>query len=563
MINVSAGVAKSTTADQQESVAEDYNTTSPYRHEGYDGKVAIQCGDGTNTISISIAGSSNVDTSTVYIKLSSQARPKPTCCKRIRDECEPRNSGEPVSKVPRKLISSVAEPDKSTMDINSFSQARPKPTCCKRIPAEGEPRNIGEPVSKAPGKLISSVAEPDKSTMDINSFSQARPKPTCCKRIFDEGVAEHDHTKHPDTSTTALTPTCSSQTSTSSGRDVKPQWWREIRLLTKLEQKAECAFVSLLYGCNSIHVVMAVMLGESLRNKTKYDMVMMHTCDVPESHVALCRTAGWQPMLVEELQVHHNVVAANRWGPQVFTKLRAISLIHYKKVMLIDTDTFVVRSLDNLFDFRTPAALRRHPHGKYKHGDVIRNTSMRKRPGMQVGGYNGGLMLFETDEVAFNTMERQLAEGNIKGIPFKSPDQDYLSSFFAKWYCFDVSYNYQLHQLGHCIRNRGFLCRRVLTRIRDIHMVHFSGRYKLSHGLTKLSNGFTDGFDASQFKHFVDCQLVDQYVGYLGGCTPQSPAADRLRAQIKDFTRHWSGVWWDVLMGLSSCRQQSISNILE
>ena len=503
MINVSAGVAKSTTADQQESVAEDYNTTSPYLHEGYDGKVAIQCGDGTNTISISIAGSSNVDTSTVYIKLSSQARPKPTCCKRILDECEP--------------------------------------------------RNIGEPVSKAPRKLISSVAEPDKSTMDINSFSQARPKPTCCNRILDEGVAEHDHTKYPDTSTTALTPTCSSQTSTSSGRDVKPQWWREIRLLTKLEQKAECAFVTLLYGCNSINVVMAVMLGESLRTKTKYDMVMMHTCDVPESHVALCRTAGWQPMLVEELQVHRNVVAANRWGPQVFTKLRAISLIRYKKVMLIDTDTFVVRSLDNLFDFRTPAALRRHPHGIYEHGQVIRNTSMRIKPGKQVGGVNAGLVLLATDNAVFKKMERELAEGNIKGCPFKSPDQDYLSSLFAEWHCFDVSYSYQLHQLGHCIRNRGFESRRVSTRISDIHMMHFSGRYKLSNGLTK-------GLDASESDKFVDCCLVNQYVG---DCTPQSEAADTLRTKIEFVTRHWSRVWWRVLMGLSSTRQLSIRNILK
>ena len=77
---------------------------------------------------------------------------------------------------------------------------------------------------------------------------------------------------------------------------------------------------------------------------------------------------------------------------------------------------------------------------------------MRIKPGKQVVGVNAGLVLLATGNAVFKKMERELAEGIIKGCPFKSPDQDYLSSFFAEWYCFDVSYNYQLHQLGTKLR---------------------------------------------------------------------------------------------------------------
>ena len=76
-----------------------------------------------------------------------------------------------------------------------------------------------------------------------------------------------------------------------------------------LEQKADYAFVTLLYGSDPTHAINAIVLGESLRTRTKYDMVMMHTRDVPESHMALCRAVGWQPMVVEPVQVHHIVVA--------------------------------------------------------------------------------------------------------------------------------------------------------------------------------------------------------------------------------------------------------------
>ena len=49
----------------------------------------------------------------------------------------------------------------------------------------------------------------------------------------------------------------------------------------------------------------------------------------------------------------------------VFTKLHAVAMVKYDKVIVLDTDVLIRNDMDELFEREAPAAVRRHPQGKY------------------------------------------------------------------------------------------------------------------------------------------------------------------------------------------------------
>ena len=51
--------------------------------------------------------------------------------------------------------------------------------------------------------------------------------------------------------------------------------------------------------------------------------------------------------------------------PHVFTKLHAVGMEKYDKVIILDTDVLIRNDMDEPFERQTPAAVRRHPQGKY------------------------------------------------------------------------------------------------------------------------------------------------------------------------------------------------------
>ena len=51
--------------------------------------------------------------------------------------------------------------------------------------------------------------------------------------------------------------------------------------------------------------------------------------------------------------------------PHVFTKLHAVGMEKYDKVIVLDTDVLIRNDMDEPFERQTPAAVRRHPQRKY------------------------------------------------------------------------------------------------------------------------------------------------------------------------------------------------------
>ena len=171
------------------------------------------------------------------------------------------------------------------------------------------------------------------------------------------------------------------------------------------------AFVSLLYGDNPSYALSAAILGHSLRRaKTKHDMVLMYTDDVENVWLSICRSAGWTLRLVKHIKFQKELYPTGRF-PHVFAKLHAVGMEKYDKVIVLDTDVLIRNDMDEPFERQTPAAVRRHPQGKYLDFAEIDCRHLFDGQRNQIGGINAGLMLLETSSKDFRRMEVQLATG--------------------------------------------------------------------------------------------------------------------------------------------------------
>ncbi|CAK0868101.1 unnamed protein product, partial [Prorocentrum cordatum] len=109
---------------------------------------------------------------------------------------------------------------------------------------------------------------------------------------------------------------------------------------------ARFAYVAVLWGSDPDYVLGAMVLARSLRaSGTAHDLVLLHTAAVPEAAAALLRRAGWQTREVETVRAT-DALSSNACPRfvEVFTKLHALGLVEYDKVLLVDVDTVVTGS---------------------------------------------------------------------------------------------------------------------------------------------------------------------------------------------------------------------------
>ncbi|CAK0797228.1 unnamed protein product, partial [Prorocentrum cordatum] len=144
---------------------------------------------------------------------------------------------------------------------------------------------------------------------------------------------------------------------------------------------------------------------------------------------------------------------AGRFG-KVFTKLRVLGFVQYRKILLMDIDLLVQDNIDHLFDMEAPMAMVRGPEVGYKHGDRVAGGyffSGARDDGYSWGqgcGINAGVMLLQPDADVLAQMLLEVCdEHHPEHIAGNGPEQDYLSRYYASdWRHLSVAYNFQLHQ---------------------------------------------------------------------------------------------------------------------
>uniref|UniRef100_A0A1D1YP29 Hexosyltransferase n=1 Tax=Anthurium amnicola TaxID=1678845 RepID=A0A1D1YP29_9ARAE len=181
------------------------------------------------------------------------------------------------------------------------------------------------------------------------------------------------------------------------------------------------AYVTLLYGDEFLLGVR--VLGKSIRDTgTNKDLVVLVSDGVSDYAKRLLQADGWIVELISLLTNPNRVRPKRFWG--VYTKLKIFNLTRYKKVVYLDADTIVVKSIEDLFKCRKFCA-------NLKHSERL----------------NSGVMVVEPSEAVYNDMMDK-----VNSLPsYTGGDQGFLNSYysgFANAHIFDPSLPSEVRNAG-------------------------------------------------------------------------------------------------------------------
>ncbi|KAK1260842.1 putative glucuronosyltransferase PGSIP6 [Acorus gramineus] len=161
------------------------------------------------------------------------------------------------------------------------------------------------------------------------------------------------------------------------------------------------AYVTLLYGDEFLLGVR--VLGKSIRDtgSTK-DMVVLVSDGVSDYAKKLLQADGWMVEKISLLANPNQIRPKRFWG--VYTKLKIFNMTNYKKVVYLDADTIVIKSIEDLF----------------KCGRFCANLKHSER-------LNSGVMVVEPSEKVFKDMMSK-----VNTLPsYTGGDQGFLNSYYA------------------------------------------------------------------------------------------------------------------------------------
>ena len=238
----------------------------------------------------------------------------------------------------------------------------------------------------------------------------------------------------------------------------------------------------------------ALILGYCLQTHCQHRRVLLTTQNTLRVEEVSLLNIFWELRIVKHMTVHESrLQGSDKRFADVFTKLRALEQIDFSKVILMDLDTIVVQSIDELFGYAAPSALFRGngcaAAGTKRAGETLFN----KNTGIPEGGINAGVMVLAPSSEVFEKCSTRIRQ---PGPATTAPEQDFLSicdMYIGKWRKLPVKYNWQPHQLrymhGWTRENRGERRRPM----EQVSVFHFSGevcpRDYFHRGFQKLWTG--------------------------------------------------------------------------
>ena len=129
------------------------------------------------------------------------------------------------------------------------------------------------------------------------------------------------------------------------------------------------AFCTLVMRGDS-YVRAALIMGYSLKNVSDMDRIVMVTDDVSPKCVTLLQgvfthviTVSYRqyeskPFIVSTPEQRKRYAA---WIDAIYTKWNLVGFVQYEKILFLDADTIVIRNIDSVFEFDTPAGIFTNP----------------------------------------------------------------------------------------------------------------------------------------------------------------------------------------------------------
>lgn len=224
------------------------------------------------------------------------------------------------------------------------------------------------------------------------------------------------------------------------------------------------AYVALLFGRDAEYTLGALLLASSLRRSGSLArIVLLHTQDVPETALTVLRHMYDEVrLLCDPIRLPRDsplCVSGRDFGHPQFMKLHLLEL-DFEKVLYLDCDIVVRRSLDHLFALEAPAAMERIM-AMPRHGDKLPNRVFWGS--MRIRGIQGGVMLLSPDRQLFAELRAEVESWRCgDGRYFKAGignEQDYLTwrlggsderldeyGHVRVWTHLGCEYNYEIHR---------------------------------------------------------------------------------------------------------------------
>ena len=146
--------------------------------------------------------------------------------------------------------------------------------------------------------------------------------------------------------------------------------------------------------------------------KTKYDLVVLVTADMPAATRELLNISGIV-RLIEVPPLKYRLKTGRTSADHdtmIFTKWNCLNLIDYKKVLYLDSNALILGNIDHLFDLRAPAA-------PFDSTDGLRSV-IRAKTNERGGFAHGAKIHFKGVDMALRAKTKSAAEisANAKNI---------------------------------------------------------------------------------------------------------------------------------------------------
>ncbi|KAK4751430.1 hypothetical protein SAY87_004912 [Trapa incisa] len=231
-----------------------------------------------------------------------------------------------------------------------------------------------------------------------------------------------------------------------------PLWGQEsneIDHLPKSQRAATArkeAYATVLHSSEA-YVCGAIVLAHSLISTgTKRDLVLLLDNSISRRKRAALALAGWRIRLIE--RIRNPRAKKNAYNEYNYSKFRLWQLTDYDKVVFIDSDIIVLRSLDLLFYFPEMSAA-----------------------GNDKWVFNSGIMVIEPSDCTFAA----LMELREDVVSYNGGDQGFLNEAFVWWHRLPRRANFMKNHWSNSTAEAAKKDRIFLADPPEVYAVHYLG----------------------------------------------------------------------------------------
>lgn len=206
----------------------------------------------------------------------------------------------------------------------------------------------------------------------------------------------------------------------------------------------------------------------NLKKYTNYDIIYLYSInDTPEKFIEIIKQMNINTIAYNDEYITYNVRFQSAYSN--FNTLRtcnyiyAYKLTQYEKVCLLESDMVILKSIDDIFNLRTPASkFHMHPSLPHMHQNV---SVLKQKDFITTSPINGGVMLLKPSVKMFDRCIKKLPI--IINNVCKFPNEALFILSNKTIYNLPIKYNFSKHMLQHVDK--------VNELMRDVRLIHFDG----------------------------------------------------------------------------------------